>query len=125
MIDQLIGADPGGVWTTQTGQVVPNGSLNVGGPLQPQNTFTYTVTGVSPCPDDMAQVQIDITPAPTADAGADLLLNCDITEVTLSVGSNTTVGASTTWTGPGITDPSNPNPIVTNAECQYTLTAAI
>ncbi len=122
LFDQLTGADQGGTWTNQSGQTVPNllsvGSLPVG-----LNTFTYTVTALSPCPDDMSEVSIDITGSPVADAGSDQFLDCNITSVTLGIG-NTSAGATTAWFGPGISDPSNPNPVISNAGT-YTLTATI
>ena len=123
LFDQLLGADIGGTWTTQSGQPIPNGSLNVGSLVPGINTFTYTVSGLAPCPDDMAQIEIDITESPVADAGPDLFLNCDITEVTLGIG-NTTPGANIIWSGPGISVPDDPNPVVSNSGT-FTLSANI
>ncbi|HHM21196.1 MAG TPA: hypothetical protein ENJ20_04140 [Bacteroidetes bacterium] len=121
--NQLSGATPGGTWTTTSGQVIPTGSINVGTLPVGVNTLTYTVSGTPPCPDDVAEVLINITEAPVADAGPDLQLNCDITSVQLNPG-NTTPGATITWTGSGITLPSDPNPVVTVPGI-YTLTASI
>ncbi|HFA48935.1 MAG TPA: hypothetical protein ENJ95_07960 [Bacteroidetes bacterium] len=103
LFDQLSGAGAGGVWTDPSGQVVPNGNLNIAFLPSGSNEFTYTVSGVPPCEDDQAMVAIEIGENPVADAGPDRALNCDISEVALG-GGNTTPGIQYNWSGPGIQD---------------------
>jgi len=119
---QLVGADPGGTWTDQNGQPVPNGSVNVASLPAGTNTFTYTVTALAPCPDDQSEVQIIINENPVADAGPDQILDCDNLTATLG-GTNNTPGVVYNWSGPDITDPSIENPVVSVAGT-YTLTVA-
>ena len=123
--DFMSGSDAGGIWTTASGQSIPNGSLNVGTLPVGGNTLTYTIDALDPCPDDFAELNILITENPIADAGPDLSLDCNTTFVTLNVGSGTSPGATVTWTGTGILDPTNPvQDSITNAGL-YTLTATI
>ncbi|MEO1263753.1 MAG: gliding motility-associated C-terminal domain-containing protein [Bacteroidota bacterium] len=122
--DFMSGSDPGGTWTTTSGQIIPNGSLNVGTLPVGDNILTYTVNGTDPCPDDFAELNIEITENPVADAGPDLSLDCNTTSVTLNVGSGTTPGATVTWTGTGILNPNDPTQVVNNPGL-YTLTATI
>lgn len=123
LFSQISGADAGGVWTSQSGQVINNGTINVGTLGLGTNIFTYTVSALPPCPDDASTVEINIIENPVADAGPDLSIDCNTTSVELNIG-NTTPGASTTWTGTGIIDPSNPIQTISNPGI-YTLTATI
>ncbi len=118
----LVGADPGGVWTSQSGQVVPNGSVNLTSLIIGTNTFTYTVPALAPCPDDQSQVEIIINPSPVADAGEDQVLDCDNLTATLG-GTGSTPGVIFNWSGPDISDPLEENPVVSLAGI-YTLTVA-
>ncbi len=118
----LVAADPGGTWTDQAGQPVPNGSVNIASLPVGTNTFIYTVSALAPCPDDQSQVEIIINQNPVADAGADQTLDCDNLAATLG-GTNTTPGVIYTWSGPDISDPSIENPVVSIAGT-YTLTVA-
>ena len=123
LFSQLSGADPSGGWMTSTGQVIQGGTINVGTLPIGVNTLIYTVQGAAPCPDDQAEVIIEITESPVADAGPDQSLNCDITEVTLGIG-NTTPGAQISWSGSGISNPSSPDQVIINPGI-YTLTVAV
>jgi mucin-2 len=59
-------AMPGGTWTTPTG-AIGNGFYN---PLtDPVGIYTYSITGVAPCPNDFATLTIVLTPAPNAGIG--------------------------------------------------------
>jgi gliding motility-associated-like protein len=114
----LSGADPGGVWTNAAGNTIPNGLVNTG-PLTPGTyTFTYTVGGTPPCPDDQENVQVIIHPQPVADAGADHIVDCDVDEVTLG-GNNNTPGVTYAWTG-SVSDPAIAKP-TTKEPGTYTL----
>jgi gliding motility-associated-like protein len=68
----LVGADPGGVWaeTSSSGAFVPaTGTLNSTGLAAGVYTFTYTVAGVAPCPNDVANFSVTVQDMP--DAGLD------------------------------------------------------
>jgi len=117
---QITGADAGGKWTGPGGVIVPNGILNSNG-LPPGNlTYTYTVAGSPPCTDDAVSIQVLVDPQPTADAGTDQELNCDIEMVTIG-GSNTSPGFITQWTGGPVSDSTALNPTTTTPGV-YTLT---
>jgi gliding motility-associated-like protein len=117
---QVTGADPGGQWTGPGGVIVPNGILNTNG-LPPGNlTYTYTLTGLPPCTDDAVSLQVLVDPQPTADAGPNQELNCDIDIVTIG-GSNTSPGFITLWTGGPVSDSTATNPTTTTPGV-YTIT---
>lgn len=63
----LNGADPGGTWaeTTTSGQFTPGtGIFDASGLTAGNYTFTYTVLGTSPCPNDVANFTITVIPKP-------------------------------------------------------------
>ena len=109
--DNLMGADPGGTWTGPNNEIVPGGTFNVAGLAAGTSNYTYTVTGIPPCPNDVAVVQVVINPIPTADAGQPAELNCDINDATLG-GPGNTLGVTYLWTG-NVSDPTIANPTVT------------
>lgn len=115
---RLTNAAPNGVWSTVSGGV-PNGSLsgpgapgflNPAGLAAGSYTFAYTVDGGS-CPEDAAEVTVDVLAAPVADAGPDQQLTCNMGMVSLD-GSNSESGDGYTylWTS------SDPNIIITDAD---------
>lgn len=109
---QLNGASPGGQWSGPSG-IVPGGIVNVNA-LQPGIfPYVYTVTGTSPCPDDVETVTLTIAAQPIADAGKDQQLNCDIAAVTLGGAGTTTNDVTIQWTGGNVSDPAVANPTVT------------
>lgn len=116
--DKLANATPNGTWTGPNGEVVPGGTFNVAGLGADTHIYIYSVPGLPPCPNDVAEVEVIINPLPTADAGETQELNCDISEVTLG-GPGNTPGVSYQWSG--VTDPTSPNPIVTD-EGTYSVT---
>jgi len=66
----LVGANPGGTWaeTTSSGQFnTTSGVLNTVGLPGGTYDFTYTLTGVPPCPTDVANISVTIDPGPIAD----------------------------------------------------------
>src|SRR6185503_1274467 len=63
---------------------------------------------------------VTVNPLPVANAGADKVLNCAVTSVTLN-GSSTTPGVTYSWTGPGAFTSTSPTPTV-SAPGIYTLT---
>lgn len=96
LFDQLSGADPGGTWTSPSGQTVPGGTVIIASLSPGTYPYVYTVTAIPPCEDDEAIVTVIVDEGPVADAGEDGHLDCDVTEVTLG-GANTTPGLSYTW----------------------------
>ena len=58
-------------------------------------SFRYTVPGGT-CPPASAVVNVDIIPAPIADAGSDQFLNCNLTAVSIG-GNNTSSGSGITY----------------------------
>ncbi|MGZ3898389.1 MAG: hypothetical protein ACXVML_16740, partial [Flavisolibacter sp.] len=84
---------------------------------------TYTLTVTNPAngctATDVALVTLNNTP-PNANAGADKVITCTTTSVTLN-GSSTTAGATFAWAGPGGFTSTSATPTVTVAGT-YTLT---
>ncbi len=95
--DQLTGATAGGQWTGPNGNV-PNGQVNPAAFAAGTYSYTYTVQGLGNCPDDSETVNLIINPGPTANAGPDQVLTCDMTSVPLG-GTGTTAGATYLWSG--------------------------
>jgi gliding motility-associated-like protein len=118
---QLTGADAGGVWTGPSGNI-SGGSVNTTSLAPGSYTYTYTVDGLPPCPDDQASFTLTLHPVPVADAGADQKLDCDITQVTLG-GSGTTPGVNYSWTGGNVSDAKIAQPTTTEPGT-YTLVAS-
>ncbi|MBI5913879.1 MAG: gliding motility-associated C-terminal domain-containing protein [Bacteroidetes bacterium] len=107
---QLSGATPGGTWTGPNGEIVPGGTFNVAGLGSGTQPYTYSVPGLPPCPNDSAVVDVIINPLPTADAGTDVELNCDLTETPIG-GTGNTPGVTFNWTGTGtLTNPTSASP---------------
>ncbi len=120
LFENLVGFEYGGVWTDASGTEYPNGGLNTT-PLTPGTySYTYTIDAQAPCPDDMSAVDVIIHPAPVADAGEDIGLDCNLTTTQLG-GSGTTPGIFYSWTGDDVSDPSIPNPTISGAG-EYILT---
>ncbi len=119
LADKLENSTAGGTWKGPNNENVPGGTLNVAGLPVGTNSYIYTVPGLAPCPPDQATVNIVINALPTADAGEDKELNCDITDATLG-GPGNTPGVTYQWVG-NVNDPTSSNPIVTN-EGDYGLT---
>ncbi|MEO1261213.1 MAG: gliding motility-associated C-terminal domain-containing protein [Bacteroidota bacterium] len=104
LFENLVGFEYGGEWTDDNGNIFPNGALNTATLPVGSQTYTYTIFGEAPCPDDMAQVEVIIHPAPVADAGEDVEFGCDLDPIQIG-GPNTSTGVSYSWEG----DVSNPN----------------
>src|SRR5207247_2579229 len=82
-------------WSTSNGNIV-SGANTASPTVSKAGTYLLTVTGPNGCTaTDSAVVTADAT-LPVANAGADKLLNCTISSVTLS-GSSSTVGATFAW----------------------------
>lgn len=144
---QLSNADPGGLWSETSAVLTPPGAFNVSAAtlqtasLTPGTyTFQYRVSGTSPCPDATATVTVNIAPSPVADAGPDQSLDCIMRQV--SIGGNSTIGQTITytWTSPtggsvlqpdlGITDTGTPGTYIltvrnTLNDCQATDTVVV
>ncbi|MCF6359423.1 MAG: gliding motility-associated C-terminal domain-containing protein [Cyclobacteriaceae bacterium] len=100
----LTGNNTGGAWNDDdaTGQL--SGSIFNAAALSIVVTttfnFTYTVTGIPPCVDDMVTLQVTVDPAAstTAPNGGVLMIQdlCQ-DETSVSLMANTTVGATVRW----------------------------
>jgi hypothetical protein len=115
---RITNAEPDGTWSVVSGGV-PNGSLDPeSGILNPAGlaagdyTFAYTVDGGS-CPEDAAEVVVNLLASPVADAGPDQLLTCSMGMVSLD-GSNSETGDGYTylWTS------TDPGVMITDADRQ-------
>ena len=111
---------PGGTWSLVPPAADPDvtgmGKFKTKNKNSKTYTFLYRIadkTTAPSCQGDSALVQITINPLPTADAGFDKGLNCDVTKATLG-GPNTSIGNqySYQWTG-SVSNSTIPNPIAT------------
>lgn len=120
---QLNGADAGGSWT-ETSANPAGAAFNAGaGTLAASNlnpgaySFRYTVDGLPPCPDDQETVNIVINENPVAVAGADAVLSCVDTIVTIGgAGSSSGTEIAYHWTasdGGAVADSTSLHPNVT------------
>ncbi|CAG7581694.1 MAG: putative gliding motility-associated protein [uncultured marine phage] len=98
----LLGADAGGSWTEGvfSGGFDGINSFDADGLAPDDYTFTYTLLGTAPCPDDDASFIITVLPKPTVDAGSDIDI-CDTESATL-IGAG--VGISTYIWDNGVID---------------------
>ncbi len=100
----LSGADTGGAWSVSaTSPNAPGTNFNAtGATFLPDGmaagsyVFEYTLTGTTPCVDDVATFTIDVTEL-DADAGSTAELSCSATSLNLS-GGTTFVGGTYQWT---------------------------
>ncbi|MCB9300245.1 MAG: gliding motility-associated C-terminal domain-containing protein [Lewinellaceae bacterium] len=117
----LEGADAGGQWTdisaSSSGSAfnASAATLSAGNLPAGQYQFEYNIPGPAGCPNSSAVVAIDIRPEPTANAGADEVLDCGTSEVSLG-GPGTTSGASIVYSwkvveGDGLSATDIPNPV--------------
>ncbi len=122
--DQISDEDVGGTWTQSSGPasgadfnasagVVSNNNLAPGA-----YTFTYTVGSGAPCPQDAADVDVQIEAGPTVDAGPDQTLTCDLPVV--SLGSSPIPGNTYRWEGGPVQD-STSSLTTTTSPGTYTL----
>lgn len=134
----LSGASGGGVWAETTG--TPSGQFNTGtsvldaNGLTPGNyTFTYSVTGLSPCPNDQAVFTISVTDCsagPTAIINASSLTVCQGQSLIFNDASIGTNVAAWIWSfgsgTPGTANTAGPHSIlfntVGNFDVQLTVT---
>ena len=119
MNDLLVGADADGTWeeTTTSGQFDPVSGEFDASDLPPGDyTFTYTVLGLAPCPDDVADFTVTVNFLPTVDAGEDVAL-CEGDELTLT--ADNPDGVDISWDG-GVVDGES---FVPGATTTYTVTA--
>lgn len=99
----LSGADPGGAWSeTSVSPSFPGafnasaGTFNIAGQAAGTYKFRYGVQAASPCPGQSTEVSVILHPLPQASAGADQVLDCNASSVTL--GSAGTAGNTYAWT---------------------------
>ncbi len=108
----LTDADLGGAWTLTDGTLDAGTFDAIAGTFDPSGhsvaslTFTYTVTGVDPCPEDTEEVFVNVAHAPDAGTPSDISLCNDATAL-LDLNSLLD-GAETggTWTSDGTEDAS-------------------
>ena len=88
--DYLIDADANGDWTQLSGETVLINStdpiINISVLNPGLYTFNYNVEGEGPCEDDDSVMELEILDLPPIDAGPDLVIGCNTTEVTLGEG---------------------------------------
>ena len=72
------------------------GSFQTTGQQAGTYTFRYLLTAPPPCPDDEETVTINLWPTPTADAGENQTIDCDVTSALLG-GTGTTDGILYQW----------------------------
>ena len=98
LLGQLQGTpDPGGVWTLGNGSPTSatfDPSISLGG------SFIYTVTGNGDCPNDQAQVDIQVNTAPQAGTGGAISLCASGASTSLFDGLGGTLDAGGVWTAP-------------------------
>lgn len=94
----LTGADAGGQWSETSSNPSTSGAFNAAnGTFQPNGqtagtyTFRYLLNAAAPCVNDETSVSVIVYPEPTADAGTDKTLNCNVVTANLG-GSGTTAG---------------------------------
>jgi len=94
-----LGGNPtaGGSWSGP--DAVANGVFDP--QLMAAGTYTYTVSGIAPCPDDAAQVVVSVQDDPDAGTNGAITLCIDGAPVDLfnGLGGNPDTGG--TWSGPG------------------------
>ncbi|HMO39071.1 MAG TPA: gliding motility-associated C-terminal domain-containing protein [Saprospiraceae bacterium] len=129
----LAGADSGGSWSDVSSLPATGGAFNAAagtfstaGQAAGVYSFTYRVGSPAPCPDAEATVNVVIEPAPVADAGPDLELNCAIDMVTIG-GPSTTTGSNIQyqWSAAGGSPILLPNIALTEVEAPDTYTLVV
>lgn len=122
--DQISGEDIGGSWTQVNGSAAGS-DFNAGSGVVSNNnlapgayTFTYTVGSGAPCPQDAANVLVDIEAGPVVDAGPDQTITCD--EPVVQLGAGTVPGYTYLWTG-GPVDNETASQTMTSSTGTFTL----
>lgn len=113
----LEGADAGGVWTARPGSPATvdatTGQLITANVAAGMYTYRYTIQG-NACETSVADVTIEIQPAPVANTGLAQTLTCDMGMVSLNGSGSTGSGdLQYLWTGPNgqqglIVNPTSP-----------------
>ena len=88
-----------------TGFDASSGTLSTTGVSVGNYSFSHMVTGNGVCSDAATQVEVIINESPTADAGMDVEIDCENTEVNIGGMSTGGLGISYSWSG----DVENPN----------------
>ncbi len=102
----LAGADVGGTWaeTTSSGGFTPaSGILTLTGVAGGMYSFTYTMTGVAPCPNDVANFTVTVDQYPTVTTIGDEQM-CDADGHVTPVFGSDVPGTSFTWSNTTGTD---------------------
>jgi hypothetical protein len=94
LANQLSGQDPGGVWTSTqtTGFNATAGTFNLSNIPAGLYTFTYSFNNQAPCPNTSSEVFVRVNEIPVADAGTDKNIDCVVRSI--SIGGNSTTGAT-------------------------------
>ncbi|MBV6404645.1 MAG: gliding motility-associated C-terminal domain-containing protein [Flavobacteriales bacterium] len=99
LVDSLGGSPAvNGTWTDPNGQAVPSGNYVPG--TSPPGLYTYTVTGLAPCANAVATVDVDQSTAPHAGTSTTLTVCSDDPVVDL-LALLTGADPGGTWTDPG------------------------
>ena len=98
LIDLLAGTpDPSGSWTGPGGAHGPVFDPTV----DPSGTYTYTVPGIAPCTDAVAQAQVTLIAAPNAGTSGSLTACVSDPDVDLFLGLGGTPAQNGTWVDNG------------------------
>jgi len=89
--------DVGGAWTAPNGQ--PHGST-IDPASDPAGLFTYTVSGIAPCPSASSSVSVTINPVPQAGDDGALVLCTTAPAVSLLTALGGSPQSGGTWTDP-------------------------
>ncbi|MBN4073108.1 gliding motility-associated C-terminal domain-containing protein, partial [Crocinitomix catalasitica] len=98
MLDPL--ADAGGTWAETTGSGTfdtSTGTFDISSLSGGTYTFTYTVFGISPCPNDVASFDVTVNEVPILDPLSDEEL-CDQDNLVSQLFTSSVAGATYTWT---------------------------
>lgn len=114
-----------GVTYTWSGPSILSGGNTATPSVNAVGTYTLTVTNSTTGCSNTDQVAVTSNGVlPNSNAGADKVLTCSVTSVTLN-GSSTTSGVTYSWSGPGIVSGGNTASPSVNAAGVYTLTVTI
>ncbi len=99
LFEQLGGSpDGGGIWTGPDAQ--PHSGTFVPG-THPSGSYTYTVTGLSPCAPAVATVSVSVTTAPNAGTNSNVVRCSDDAPFALFALLGGSPDVNGTWTAPG------------------------
>lgn len=117
--DLINNEDPSGSWSVSSSSNNPGNAFDpLQAKLQIENlnsgnyVFDYQVNGIAPCNNAISTIEIQINPKFIFSAGQNSSLDCSNPTVTIGQNINVPPGYNLKWSGPGISDPSNPTPLI-------------